>query len=107
GRARRPNRRASLGAQASSKTPAPVKDIRWTNQAILALASLTGRERQVLLDRLELVGQFPAMYPARQRGRFASLRYFVLSNRWVVYYRPKEEGDLLIFAIVPARARPH
>ncbi|HEX9246758.1 MAG TPA: type II toxin-antitoxin system RelE/ParE family toxin [bacterium] len=81
-----------------------MKGLRWTNQAIVALASLTVRERQVLLDRLEMASQFPAMYPARQRGRFTGLRYFVLSRRWVIYYRPEE--DLIVFAIVPARARP-
>lgn len=83
-----------------------MKQVRWTNQAILALASLGARERQLLLDRLEMANQFPAMYPARQRGRFAGLRYFVLSRRWVIYYRPEEEEDLIVFAIVPARARP-
>ncbi len=83
-----------------------MKDITWTNQAILAPASLNRRDRQVLLDRIELLTQFPAMYPARQRGRFANLRYFVLNKRWVTYYRPNEAGGLLIFAIVPARARP-
>jgi len=83
-----------------------LKDVTWTNQAIPALRSLNRRDRQGLLDRIEVLTQVPAMYPARQRGRFANLRYFVVNKRWVIYYRPNETGGLLIFAIVPARARP-
>jgi plasmid stabilization system protein ParE len=83
-----------------------VKELHWTNQAILALASLTGRERRALLDHLDLLAQFPAMYPARRRGRFAGLRYFVLERRWIIYYRLAEEDPILVFAIVPALARP-
>ncbi len=45
------------------------------------------------------------MYPARQRGRFARLRYFVLNKRWLIYYRPAGE-TLLVFAAVAALARP-
>jgi len=82
-----------------------LRGIRWTSQAILAVASLTDRQRRILLDRLDLPDQFPSMYPARQRGRFAHLRYFVIEKRWVVYYRAEAE-ELLIFAIVPALARP-
>ena len=82
-----------------------MKALRWTNQAILQLASLSARERQALLDRLEIATQFPEMYPARQRGRFAGLRYFVLGRRWIIYYRPGEDGDFLILAIVPVRTR--
>ena len=80
--------------------------IRWTNEAIIALASLTPPQRRPLFDRLDLIAQFPAMNPRRQRGRFAGVRYFVLEKRWLVYYRQDERGDILIFAIVPALARP-
>ena len=79
--------------------------IRWTNQALAALVSLTASEQRALLERLDLASRFPAMYPARQRGRFARLRYFVLNKRWLIYYRPVGE-TLLVFAVVPALARP-
>ncbi len=82
-----------------------MRDLRWTNEALLGLAELTQRERETLFANLDLVSQFPAMYPARQRGRFARLRYFVVARRWIVYYRPGEH-TLLILAIVPALARP-
>lgn len=80
--------------------------IRWTNQAVLALASLTAAERKTLFDRLDAGTAFAQMYPRRQRGRFAGLRYFALEQRWLVYYRPRDRGDVLVFAIVPALARP-
>lgn len=79
---------------------------RWTNEAILALASLTPPQRKALFDLLELIMQFPLMYPKRQRGRFAGLRYFMLERRWLVYYRHNDAAGVLIFAIVPALARP-
>lgn len=88
-----------------SGDPRVGKRIRWTNEAIVVLASLSAADRQTLVERLELVAQFPAMYPARQRGRFTGLRYFVVRRRWVAYYRP--EGDVvLIITMVPALARP-
>ena len=68
--------------------------IRWTNEAIIALASLTPPQRRPLFDRLDLIAQFPAMYPRRQRGRVAGLHYFVLEKRWLVYYRQDEGGDI-------------
>lgn len=83
-----------------------MRAIRWTNEAIVALASLTPAQRRSLFDHLDPIVQFPAMYPKRQRGRFVGLRYFVLEKRWLVYYRLDERGDVLIFAIVPALARP-
>ncbi len=82
-----------------------MRELRWTNEAILALASLSNRARQALFDTLDLVVEFPAMYPARQRGKFAGLRYFVLQRRWIVYYRSGDDG-VLVLTIVPALARP-
>jgi hypothetical protein len=46
------------------------------------------------------------MYPARQRGRFARLRYVVINRRWLVYYRVDDGGSLRVIGIVPALARP-
>ena len=82
-----------------------MRDLRWTNEALLGLTRLTQRKRETLFTNLELVGQFPVMYPARQRGRFVGLRYFLVAGRWIVYYRP-EGNTLLILSIVPALARP-
>ncbi len=81
------------------------RDIRWSNEAIVALVSLPASDRRSLLERIELVVQFPAMYPARQRGRFRGLRYLVVSRRWIVYYHV-EENVVSVVTIVPARARP-
>ncbi len=72
----------------------------------MALASLTPAHRRTLFKMLEPLTDFPAMYPRRQRGRHVGLRYFVLEKRWLVYYRPEATGGILVFAIVPALARP-
>jgi plasmid stabilization system protein ParE len=80
------------------------KTIRWSNEAIVSLASLPASVRQSLFERIELVLQFPAMYPARQRGRFRGLRYFVVGRRWIVYYHVAE-NFVSVVTIVPARAR--
>jgi len=82
-----------------------VRELRWTNEAIAGLVALANRERQILSDILALVVEFPATYPARQRGKFAGFRYFVLGKRWIVYYRAGEK-DVMVLAIVPALSRP-
>jgi len=82
-----------------------VRSIQWTNEAIIGLAAVSSASRDLLFERLELIAEFPAMYPVRQRGRFAGLRFLVLQKRWVVYYRPGSER-VLVIAIVPALARP-
>ncbi len=83
-----------------------MKQPRWTNEAVLGLALLTPPQRQGLFELFDLIVQFPAMHPKRQRGPFAGLRYFVLQRRWLVYYRHTEAAGVLILAIVPALARP-
>ncbi len=82
-----------------------MRAIRWTNEAIVGLTAVSPTVRDLLFERLDLIVQFPAMYPVRQRGRFAGLRYLVLGKRWIVYYRPRND-HVLIIAIVPALARP-
>lgn len=75
----------------------------WTPEAVDALDELDHRDQERLLHRLDLIEQFPEMYPIRQRGRFGGLRYFLLADRWVVYYRVEAERAVLVFTIVPAR----
>lgn len=83
-----------------------MREIHWTNEAIVALAALPPAGRALLLERLSLIAEFPDIYPRRQRGRFVGLRYFVPERRWLVYYRHTPEDRVLVFAIVPALARP-
>ena len=82
-----------------------MRDVRWTESALAALTSLGRAEQQALLDRLELTREFPEMYPARRRGRFAGLRYFVVNRRWLIYYLT-DTDRLVVIAIIPALARP-
>ena len=78
--------------------------IRWTNAALVAAAEMTGPEREALLQRLDLVAEFPEMNPGRQRGLYVGARYFPVRKRWIVFYRPRSE-DVLILNILAARAR--
>ena len=82
-----------------------MRSIQWTNEAIIGLAAVSSTARDSLFERLELITEFPAMYPVRQRGRFAGLRVLVLQKRWIVYYRSGNE-HVLVIAIVPAIVRP-
>jgi len=82
-----------------------VAQIRWTEEAVRALEALNVRDLDALFERLELVEQFPTMYPQRQRGRFAGLRYLVISKRWLVYYRVASAEAVVIFDVVPALGR--
>ncbi len=78
--------------------------IHWTEQAAHVLETMKPSDADALLDRLDLLEQFPAMYPQRQRGRFAGLRYFVINKRWIMYYRILNDTDLLILDIFAAMA---
>jgi plasmid stabilization system protein ParE len=70
------------------------------------MAGLSPLDRGRLLDHLELVLQFPFMYPSRQRGRYRGLRYFLFQRRWLVYYRVNADRGVVVLTIVPAMARP-
>ncbi len=87
-------------------TAPAVTSIRWTNEAILRAGLADRGERKILFDRLDAVAAFAQMYPRRRRGRFAGQRYFALDQRWLVYYQPSDQRDVLVFAIVLALARP-
>ena len=78
----------------------------WTWEAMGALDALSDQDEQRLFELLELIESYPAMYPKRQRGRFAGLRYFLLGKKWLIYYRIRDDDKILVFAIVPAIARP-
>ena len=65
---------------------------------------MTQPEREALLQRLDLVADFPEMNPVRQRGLYVGARYFLIRKRWIVFYRPRP-ADVLILSILPARAR--
>ena len=56
-----------------------------------------------MLDRLELVSDFPEMYAVRERPPYAGFRYFVVAD-WCVSYVVAEEA-LVILAIFPMRRR--
>ncbi|HET8679381.1 MAG TPA: hypothetical protein VFM39_04630 [bacterium] len=59
--------------------------------------------RHAILERLELVSDFPEMYTVRERRPYAGFRYFVVRN-WCVSYVLAEDA-LVMLAVFPARRR--
>jgi len=82
-----------------------VRPIRWTEEAAHSLKSLRSKEQMQLLERLELLVEFPKMYPVRQRGRFSGMRYFMIGTRWITYYRLETTGAIMVFDVIPALQR--
>jgi hypothetical protein len=59
-------------------------------------------EREVILDRMKYLCEFPRIYPVRIKGwRFRRHRWFEAGN-WLVYYRVVG-NTIYIWAISPAR----
>jgi ParE toxin of type II toxin-antitoxin system, parDE len=59
-------------------------------------------EREVILDRMKYLCEFPRIYPVRIKGRrFRRHRWFEAGN-WLLYYRVVE-NTIYIWAIWPAR----
>jgi plasmid stabilization system protein ParE len=75
--------------------------ILWTGPAGDAFRRLPRAARQAILDRLELVSDFPEMYSVRERLPYAGFRYFVVGN-WCVSYVLAEDA-LVILAVFPTR----
>ena len=75
--------------------------ILWTEPALEIFLELPPHEQQTIEQKVQLLGLFLDMYPARRIGRFRGHRYF-LAGRWLVYYRRR--GDTVyIRNLWPAR----
>jgi mRNA-degrading endonuclease RelE of RelBE toxin-antitoxin system len=76
--------------------------ISWTQTAWEFFLELPDRDRESILDRLELVALFPRVYPVRTRSkRFRRHRWFHVGN-WRVYYRVVD-NVVYIRGLWPAR----
>lgn len=73
----------------------------WPDAVLDLLPDLPARERDLILEKTEVLAEFPKMYPVRARGRFRNHRWFVARN-WIVYYRT-DGPNVYIRAIWPAR----
>lgn len=73
----------------------------WTEPAARAFRSLPRLVQQAILDRIELISEFPEMYPIREHPPYAGFRYFFTRN-WCVSYT-SSRNTVVILAVFPAR----
>jgi hypothetical protein len=74
----------------------------WASSVGELFLELPDRDRESILERLELVELFPQMYPVRaQSKRFRRHRWFC-AGEWLVYYRVVD-NVVYIRGLWPAR----
>ncbi len=73
----------------------------WTEPAAGAFRHLLGRVRQAVLSRIEMISEFPEMYPVRLHQPYAGFRYFLVEHYCVSYVLA--EDTVIVLAIFPAR----
>ena len=73
----------------------------WTEPAASAFRGLVGRIRQAVVSRIEMISEFPEMYPVRGHEPYAGFRYFVMENYCVSYV--VAEDAVIVLALFPAR----
>jgi hypothetical protein len=78
------------------------KKVVWASSVVDLFLELSDRDRENILERLELVEQFPHMYPVRTGSkRFRRHRWFCAGD-WLVYYRVVDDA-VYIRGLWPAR----
>ena len=73
----------------------------WTEPAASALRRLSRRLQQAILDRIEVISEFPELYPVRQHQPYAGFRYFVMEAHCLSYV--VADDTVIILALFPAR----
>ena len=73
----------------------------WTDPAADALRRLSGHVREAVLNRIEMIAEFPEMYPVRQHEPYAGFRFFLVEHDCISYVFA--EDTIIVLAIFPAR----
>ncbi len=76
--------------------------ILWTEPAAGAFRRLPRSVQLAILERLDMISDFPEMYPVRERQPYSEFRYFFTSG-WCVSYTTAE-NVVIILAIFAARS---
>jgi plasmid stabilization system protein ParE len=74
----------------------------WTEPAGRVFRRLSRPAQLPILERLDVIAEFPEMYPVRDRQPYAGFRYF-FTSRWCVSYTTAQDM-LIILAVFAARA---
>ncbi len=75
--------------------------ILWTGPAASTFRRLRRAVQHDLLARIDLLFDFPDVYPVRERQPYAGFRYFLVGE-WCVSY-VTADGTLIILAVFPTR----
>lgn len=73
----------------------------WTRPAAEAFRRLPTSVREEISSRVELLSDFPEMYPLRTHRPYEGFRYF-FARGWCVSYAAAED-TIVILAVFPAR----
>lgn len=74
----------------------------WTEPAAQTFRRLSRPVQLAILDRIDLIAEFPEMYPVREHQPYAGFRYFFTMN-WCVSYA-LSGNTIIILAVFPARS---
>jgi len=75
----------------------------WTESAADTFRQLAGHVREAILTRIEMIADFPEMYPVRQHEPYAGLRFFLVEHYCISY--AVAEGAIVVLAVFAARRR--
>ena len=73
----------------------------WTEPAARAFRRLPRSVQLAILERIELISEFPEMYPVREHQPYAGFRYF-FTRDWCVSYT-SSGSTIIILAVFPTR----
>jgi hypothetical protein len=79
--------------------------IEWFDPVWDVFQDIPLKDQVEVVEVLNLVRSFPAMFPLRRRGRMRGHRAFVARRRWLVFYKVVD-GVIYVRALWPARAKP-
>jgi plasmid stabilization system protein ParE len=75
----------------------------WTEPAAAAFRRLSDTIQDELLTRIDLLSDFPDLYPVREREPYAGFRFFFV-RAWCISY-VTADGMIIILAVFPTRRR--
>ena len=76
-------------------------EVLWSESVLEVLLEFPEREREIILEKVSSLEQFPRTFPVRMKGRFRNHRWFLAQN-WILFYRVSDDA-VYIRALWPAR----
>lgn len=73
----------------------------WTEPAAETFRHLARHVREAILTRIEMIADFPEMYPVRQHEPYAGFRFFLVEHYCTSY--AIAESAIVVLAVLPAR----